>query len=100
MGKGKSKKSKPVHKLRDILDIDSNYNVIEVLPAIHALSGCDSTSNVGPKFAFLHKPLHISLISGFGQAPIMTILMISNAEKRLLSSLQKSRDVIFLMNTE
>ena len=39
---------------------------LATLPAIHALSGCDTTSKVGMKLVFLKKPLDLSLMEEFG----------------------------------
>ena len=44
-GQGTLKRSVPVHDLLDKMD----SSVIDILPAVHALSGCDTTSKVGTK---------------------------------------------------
>ena len=63
------------------------------LPAIHALSGCDTTSKVGPKLACINKSIDLSCISGFGRNPLDHEMM-ENAEKFLLQCLKKQRDVV------
>ena len=47
LGNRKSKKTLQVHVVVDQLD----NNLVSCLPAIHALSRCDSTSKVGPKLS-------------------------------------------------
>ena len=46
-GKSVSITFTPVHKLVNVMD----SNVIDVLPAVHTLTGCDTTSKVGTKSA-------------------------------------------------
>ena len=62
LGNRKTKKSVPVHLLVDQLD----NGLVSCLPAIHALSGCDSTSKVGPKVSGLKTSMDLSLLEGFG----------------------------------
>lgn len=88
LGSGNTKKTVPLHILAQQLD----SVLVENLPAIHALSGCDTTSKVGPKLACLKKSLNLELIKDFGITP-MTESMINNAEKFLLDCLPKSREV-------
>ena len=66
-------------------------NLVVSLPAIHALSGCDTTSRVGPKLACINRTLDLSLINGFGVEP-MNLAMIKNAERFLLQSFKKQLD--------
>ena len=75
----------PVHLLVDQL----NSNLVSCLPAIHALSGCDSTSKVGSKLAGLKASMDLSLLEGFG-AEELSPKMISNAEKFLITGLKKT----------
>ena len=84
LGNQKTKKAVLVHLLIDQLD----YGLVSCLPAIHALSGCDSTSKVGPKVSGLKASMDLSLLEGFGVelSPQMT----SNAEKFLVSGLIKT----------
>ena len=84
MGQGGSTKAVPIHTLANIL----SSNVIDVLPAVHALSGCDTTSKVGTK----KSALKVAEQSGheniklFGREKI-TQNMVSSAEKYLVSCL-------------
>ena len=48
-GRGLTKRAIPFHRIVDVLDIC----VIDVLPAIHALTGCDTTNTIGTKRAAL-----------------------------------------------
>ena len=86
--RGKTTKTVPLHLLVQKL----NNVLVECLHAIHALSGCDTTSKVGPKTACLNKSLDLDLINDFGKAP-MTESMIKQAEMFLINCLNKSRDV-------
>ncbi|KAG1664878.1 Transposable element Tc3 transposase [Nymphon striatum] len=61
LGNRKTKKTVPVHLLVDQLD----NGLVSCLPAIHALSGCDSTSKVGPKLSGLKASIDLSLLEGF-----------------------------------
>ena len=85
LGKRKNKKAVPVHLLVDQLD----NNLVSCLPAIHALSGCDSTSKVGPKLSGMKASMDLSLLEGFGVEELSP-QMISNAEKFLVSGLKKT----------
>ena len=85
LGKRKNKKTIPVHLLVDQLD----NNLVSCLPAIHALSGCDSTSKVGPKLSGMKASMDLSLLEGFGVEELSP-QMISNAEKFLVSGLKKT----------
>ena len=62
LGNRKKKKFVPVHLLVDQLD----NGLVSCLPAIHVLSGCDSTSKVGPKMSGLTASMNLSLLEGFG----------------------------------
>ena len=64
-----------------------NNNLVSCLPAIHALSGCDSTSKVGPKLSGMKASMELSLLEGFGVEELSP-QMISNAEKFLVSGLE------------
>ena len=71
LGKGKTKKNVPVHLLVDQLD----NGLVLCLPAIHALSGCDSTSKVGPKLSRLRSSMDLTLLQGFGVGDFMFFKM-------------------------
>ena len=85
LGKRKNKKTVPVYLLVDQLD----NNLVSCLPAIHALSGCDSTSKVGPKLSGMKASMDLSLLEGFGVEELSP-QMISNAEKFLVSGLKNT----------
>ena len=72
----------PVHDI--VNDIDSD--VVDVLPAVHALTGCDTTSKIGTKAAALKTAFAcgIELLHSFGKTDISDE-MIANAEKFLLN---------------
>ena len=44
-GQGRSSREIPLHQLVNMID----FSVVDVLPAAHALSGCDTTSKMGTK---------------------------------------------------
>ena len=46
-GRGLTKRAVSFHRIVDVLDI----SVIDVLPAIHAPTGCDTTNTIGAKRA-------------------------------------------------
>ncbi|KAK4317056.1 hypothetical protein Pmani_011868 [Petrolisthes manimaculis] len=85
LGNRRNKKTVPVHLLVDQLD----NNLVLCLRAIHALSGCDSTSKVGPKLSGMKSSMDLSLLAGFGVEELSP-QMISNAEKFLVSGLKKT----------
>ncbi|KAG1670551.1 Proliferation marker protein Ki-67 [Nymphon striatum] len=85
LGNRKTKKTVPVHLLVDQLD----NGLVLCLPAIHALSGCDSTSKVGPKLSGLKASIDLSLLEGFGVKELSPQIT-SNAEKLLVSGLKKT----------
>ena len=72
----------PVHDI--VNDIDSD--VVDVLPAVHALTGCDTTSKIGTKAAALKTAFAcgIELLHSFGKT-VISVEMIANAEKFLLN---------------
>lgn len=57
LGNRKNKKTVLVHLLADQV----NSNLVSCLPAINALSKCDSTSKVGSKLAGLKTSMDLSL---------------------------------------
>ena len=76
-GQGLSTRALSIPKISDTLERD----VISVLPAVHALSGCDSTSKIGGKTTGL-KVVESGLAESlyeFGKQPLSE-LQISNAE--------------------
>ena len=82
-GTRSTKKTVPLHKLVKNL----NPILIDCLPAVHALTGCDTTSRVGPKTAVLTKDVDLELIQLFGKGPQVTEEDIKNAEVFLLQIL-------------
>ena len=84
-GKGQTTRYIPVHDLCEIV----NKEIIEVLPAIHSLSGCDTTSKVGTKHGALARAKDFTyLIKDFGRVE-MSDSMIENAEEYLIRVLAK-----------
>ncbi|KAG1668335.1 hypothetical protein GQR58_017921 [Nymphon striatum] len=76
LGNWKTKKTVPVYLL-----VDQLYNcLVSCLPAIHALSGCDSTSKVGPKLSGLKTTMDLSLLEGFGVEELSPVKPISMAQ--------------------
>ena len=72
----------PLHLVSDYVDSIS----LATLPAIHALTGCDTTSKVGMKLAFLKKPLDLSILEEFGvSANNFTEDVLGLAEQFLIS---------------
>ena len=63
--------------------------LVSCLPAIHALSGCDSTGKVGPKVSGLKTSMDLLLLEGFGVEELSP-QMTSNAERFLVSGLKKT----------
>jgi len=89
-GKGSSTRAIPVHDV--VSGIDSS--VAESLPAIHALSGCDSTSKIGTKKSALKtaQALRCEQVLSFAKAPIMDG-MIRSAEKYLVACISSDNTV-------
>ena len=74
--------------MHDICEI-ADKNIIETLPAIHSLSGCDTTSKVGMKHAALARAKDFAyLIKDFGRVELSDS-MIENAEEYLTRVLAK-----------
>ena len=48
-GQGTSSRAVPIHEFRHVL----HSTTVDVLPAAHALTGCDSTSKVSTKNALI-----------------------------------------------
>ena len=80
-GRSSSRSIVPVHNLFDVME----HDVIDILPAVHALTGCDTTSKVGTKAAALKTAAKygFELLHLFGKAEL-TDEMIINADKFLL----------------
>ena len=87
LGRGRTKRTVAIHSVVQKVD----EIIVSNLPAIHALSGCDTTSKVGLKLACLNKPVDLSLIHNFGKNHL-DLDMIVNAEKFLLQCFNKQRD--------
>ena len=68
----------PIHDLVDVMEPD----LLEILPAIHALTGCDSTSKFGTKGRAIKEGLKngYSLLYNFGRDE-MSNEMLADAEK-------------------
>ena len=78
----------PLHILLDEVD----PVLVKMLPAVHSLGGCDTTSKVGSKSSCLKKSLDLKLLHGFGVGSL-TNDKISRAEKFLLKTLLKATDM-------
>ena len=67
-GRGLTKRAIPFHRIVDVLDI----RVIDVLPAIHALTGCDTTNTIGTKRAAvrLGETDRNKMLISFGKDPL------------------------------
>ena len=72
----------PVHNIANELD----SNVIDVLPAVHALTGCDTTSKVGSKLSALQAATRCGyeLLFSFGNSEISNEMILS-AERFLVN---------------
>ena len=82
IGSRKTAKIFPMHLVANYMDGIS----LATLPAIHALTGCDTTSKVGMKLAFMKKPLDLSLLEDFGVSAVhLTNDVIEKAERFLVS---------------
>ena len=76
-GKRNSRKFIPVHEALDVIESET----IDILPALHALTSCDSTSRVSTKAAALRTAIDDSeLLHSFGWGKL-TDKVIANAEK-------------------
>ena len=89
-GKSGNKVVVPVHTLVTTLSAD----IISVLPAVHALTGCDTTSKISTKKAVLKTVFkgHCNKLSNFGKSPITEEMTVS-AEAFLVSCLTKQEGV-------
>ena len=77
----------PLHESFESLPIE----VVRVLPAIHALTGCDTTSKVGTKlqaFHAAHKSEHF-ILAEFGNG-VLNDSMILSAERFLLDCMSRT----------
>ena len=76
----------PIHDLVDVMEPD----LVEILPAIHALTGCDSTSKFGTKGRAIKEGLKngYSLLYSFGRDE-MSNEMLADAEKFLINCISK-----------
>lgn len=89
-GKGHTTRYLPIHDICEVLD----NQVIETLPAIHSLSGCDTTSKVGTKHAALIRAKGYSyLLQDFGKKDLSDG-MLENAEEYLTRVLSKDFKVM------
>ena len=84
-GRGNSRAFFPIHDLANDLDSD----LVEVLPAIHALTGCDAASKVGTKSRAVREGAGCyHLLYAFG-SDALSDEMIADAEKFLLKCITK-----------
>ena len=75
----------PLHSLYGCL----GDQLCRVLPALHSLTGCDITSEVGTKKAVLKAKPNASL-TYFGTSPTLTPVINQNAEHYLVDVLKNS----------
>ncbi len=89
-GKGTSTRMIPVHSVVSGLD----SVVVASLPAIHALSGCDTTSKIGTKKAALKTATQSGCVEleTFAKQPL-TEAMITSAERYLVSVISSDHTV-------
>ena len=93
-GKGDKVRFIPLHVLVDIV----GQSMCDVLPAVHALGGCDVTSKFGNKYASL-KADPTKLLIGFGQRDAtMSDVECMNAEKYLVQVLSRGNPSIETLN--
>lgn len=84
-GKGHTARYLPLH---DICEVVDNLT-IETLPAIHSLSGCDTTSKIGTKHASLMRAKEYAYrLKDFGRKDLSDV-MLKNAEEYLTRVLSK-----------
>ena len=81
-GTKRKQRTVPIHLLVDAV----NPILIDCIPAIHSLTGCDTTSKIGTKAAILKKPVDLDLVKSFGKTEL-TPSMVVDAEKFLLQIL-------------
>ena len=89
-GQGRSSRAISLHQLVNTMD----FNVVDVLPAVHALSGCDTTSKIGTKksaFQTAEKSGE-EYRKSIAKSPV-TDDVISSAEKFLVDCLSNDKKV-------
>ena len=82
-GRRSTRKIVPLHLLSKELD----PLLIECLPAIHAITGCDTTSKVAAKTSIFSKSTKLNLIKDFGKR-MLTTAMLKKAETFILQLLE------------
>ena len=89
-GKGHTTQYLPVHNICEVVE----NQVIKRLPAIHSLSGCDTTSKVGTKHtALMRAKDYAYLLEDFGKEDLSDV-MLENAEEYLTRVLSKDFKVM------
>ena len=88
-GSSKSKRVLPVHDVVNEMDMD-----LDVLPAVHALTGCDTTSKVGTKTSSYRAATKygFELLHSFGKSDITEPILLS-AEEFLVRCLDSKSNV-------
>ena len=89
-GRRSTRKVVPLHLLSKELD----PLLIECLPAIHAITGCDTTSKVAAKTSIFSKSTDLNLIKDFGKR-MLTTAMLKKAETFILQLLGKEECASF-----
>ena len=82
MGARKTSKIFPIHEVHKYME----NSILMMLPGIHALTGCDTTSKVGNKISFINNSIDVSVLCGFGTDELSEEYIL-NAEKFLLAVL-------------
>ena len=93
-GQGNTTRAVPLHNKNDCLDL----SVINILPAIHALTGCDTTSKIGTKkSALLNAERFSEQLQSFDKIPIDD-KMISSAEIFLVNCVTSKHNEVTTFN--
>ena len=87
----------PIHDLADDLDPD----LAEILPAIHALTGCDTASKVGTKSKAVKEGANngYKLLSSFGRDELseeMILLMLKSFSSSVSQSMMLTHSINFV----
>jgi len=89
-GRSSSRFIIPIHDLINVMESD----LIDILPAVHALTGCDTTSKIGTKTSAFKtaEKYGYELIYSFGKSEL-TEQMINNAERFLVRCLSSNENI-------
>ena len=89
-GHGITTQAVPIHDLFSVM----NPEVVSILPAVHALGGCDTTSKIGTKKASLKaaEKYGFQMLFRFGEDDL-TPEMITSAEDFLVKCVSKNNEI-------